>query len=354
MDYEVEVIPGLEEPAERELRAKLDDGLAVLGRPREGRIAIRYRGEPRRVNLLRSAIAVYRVERFDARRPTALLGHENFDRVVRLLRGVIAMNPPGRYTTLRLSAAGAESPTFVRLKEQLARETGLSSASDAGNASIVVRRSPTGAPGWEVLVRTSPRPLSARSWRVCDLPGALNASVAYVMDELAGPAPEKRFLNVLCGSGTLLVERLGICPAQRVIGVDRSELALACARENALASGHAPQITLLHADATCLPLGRASVDTVVADLPYGLLVGSHRENAELYPAVVQEAARVAVPGASFVAITARRRLFEAALDRSRADWRCTRVLSLKIPFRSGYLTPAIYVLRRQGGGTIVP
>ena len=63
----------------------------------------------------------------------------------------------------------------------------------------------------------------------CDLRGALNASVAYVMATLAEPHRTERFVNLLCGSATLLIERLSLGPARLALGVDSSEPALACA-----------------------------------------------------------------------------------------------------------------------------
>ena len=43
--------------------------------------------------------------------------------------------------------------------------------------------------GWEVLVRLTPRPLTARPWRVCNWPGALNAVVAGIGSFVKSPNP---------------------------------------------------------------------------------------------------------------------------------------------------------------------
>lgn len=349
MTYDVEVIPGLEEFAEREIRARLPEA-AILGRPREGRLALRDDGSLRRLDTLKTVVAVYLVEWLDVPRPRGLLGHQNFQQVVDAIRLVLGIYPAGRFATFHLSAAGADTPTFERLKTSLAGEIQIPATAGPGDLLLSVRRPLDGSPGWEVLVRISPRPLSARAWRVCDRPGALNATVARVMAELTVPSPGQRFLNLACGSGTLLIERLDLGPARLALGVDLDPAALACARENARASEHVRQISLLHADATRLPLPSASIDALVADLPYGMLVGSQRENAVLYPAILEEAARVAVGAAPFVVITASRRLFEAALEQRRAAWDVTREIPLKIPFRSGYLRPTIYLLRRTRRG----
>jgi 23S rRNA G2445 N2-methylase RlmL len=167
------------------------------------------------------------------------------------------------------------------------------------------------------------------------------------MVELANPSPRERFLNLACGSGTLLVERLGLGPAKVAVGNDVDERALACARLNLEASGHAKQAIVLHADARYLPFAAASFDTIVTDLPFGMLVGSKTENERLYPALMAEATRVATPAATMVVITASTKLFESVVPRFEATWECGRVIPLKLSFQSGYLNPKIWVLRRK-------
>ena len=86
-------------------------------------------------------------------------------------------------------------------------------------------------------MRLSPRPLTARAWRVCNLPGALNAVVAHAMVALSAPNPADRYLNLACGSGTLLVERLALGPARLAVGCDNAAGPLDCARANLRAAG---------------------------------------------------------------------------------------------------------------------
>ena len=296
--YEAETIFGLEGPAEEELRSRLGKSARLLGRPAAGRVAFAYVGPDASLDTLRSVVAVHRVEAFPVPRPKALLGHEHLTRMVATLHGVMARQPRGAFRTFRVSAAGADSPVFERLKEEIARQTGLSPGEHEADLALAVRPTPEGE-GWQVLVRRTPRPLSARAWRVCNMPGALDATVAHVMVTLAGPRAEERFLNVACGSGTLLVERLALGPARAALGVDIAPRALACARENLAAAGSLDAVRLLRAGAGRLPLADASWDTMVADLPWALLVGTRRENEALYPALLAEAARVAAPGATW-------------------------------------------------------
>jgi ubiquinone/menaquinone biosynthesis C-methylase UbiE len=345
--YEIEVIPGLEEVAEDELRRTLGSAVSVRGRPLEGRIAIEYRGDARRLGDLRAIVGAHAIEEYDVPRPRALLGHAHLSRLLALIDRVLRLSPPGTYRTFRLSAAGSDTTIFARLKEEIGRTTGLAESPDQADLLVAVRRPPAGRVGWEVVVRLGPRPLSARPWRVCNLPGALNATVAHAMVGLVGATASERFLNVACGSGTLLVERLELGPPRRAVGVDLDPAALSCARANLRASGRESDVGLVRADAGNLPFPGASFDTIVADLPFGMLVGSARENERLYPAILAEAARVAAPGASLVVITAARRAIESALAGLATRWARRRVIPIKLSYQSGYLRPAIFWFTRR-------
>jgi 23S rRNA G2445 N2-methylase RlmL len=229
-----------------------------------------------------------------------------------------------------------------RLRAELAARTGLRPVDGPGDLALRLRRPPDGVAGWEALIRLSPRPLATRRWRVCNLPGALNATVAAAMIDLTRPAPEDVFLNIGCGSGTLLVERLLTGPARRAIGCDTDPAALDCAGANLAAAGRDRAAELEAWDARALPLPDASVDAVCADLPFGHLVGSHADNLALYPALLREAARVARPGARCLLITHEARLMERLLDRS-PEWSVDAVVRLALET----LHPRIFALRRR-------
>jgi len=250
------------------------------------------------------------------------------------------------------------------MRERVTTETGLADIEEGGDLLLRVRRAPTGE-GFELTVCISPRPLSARAWRRCNLPGALNATVAAVMVDLTQHAPDDVFLNLGCGSGTLVIERALSGPAARLIGCDTDPRAHACAAENVAGAGLSPTIgislgaddaplvgygsasvELQPWDATELPLPNASVDALVVDLPFGQLVGSHATNEQLYPALLKEAARVACPGARLVAITQQLRLFERSALELAAYWQSEQSIRLTIPTNAGAISPRVFVLQR--------
>ena len=349
-DSEVEVVDGLEEFAEQELERELGADARVVGRPVDGRISVGIRGDARRLSDLRAVTAVHLVHRFDVARPRALLGHQNLQALLQMFQEVVSLHPAGTFETFRISAAGGDSRVFSRLKEEVGSEIGLTHIEGPSHLQIAVRRPPDGSRGWQVLVRTTPKPLTARAWRVCDYPGALNAAVANVMVGLAGPSDSHRFLNLCCGSGTLMIERLASDPAASVVGIDHSLDALKCASENLRAAAGPRRVgaptVLLRGDVGAVPLPAASVEEIVADLPYGMLVEGDGDIRGVYEAAVREATRLAMPRASLVVITVRKRLFESTMGAVWEKWDRVRTVGVRVPFQSGYITPTIYVFER--------
>jgi 23S rRNA G2445 N2-methylase RlmL len=340
---EADVSIGLEPLVQEELRARLGNRIAQVSSA-PGVVGFTCLDSPHLLLSLKTVQAVYSVQTFDVTRPKALLGDEHFRRLLGQIEAARSLAPAGAYKSLYISAAGSESSVMARLKRELAQRTSLSAADEEGDLQIRIRPAPQ--QGWQTLVRLSPRPLATRAWRVCNFEGALNAAVAHAMVRLLRPKPGDRFLNLACGSGTLLVERLSCGKAAWVAGIDVDAQALACASANVAAAGALHDALLLHADARALPLPEACVDTLAADLPFGHLVGSHAENLIAYPLILREAARVARPAARFVLITHEVRLMEQLLAQPASPWRAEQVLRVEL----GGLFPRVFVLRKAGEG----
>jgi SAM-dependent methyltransferase len=339
-EIEADVLEGLERFAHAELSQRLGRHARFGAAARPGSLRFSYSGDLAELRELRGVVAVYLVRSFAVPRPKALLGNQQFGELAGAIATVIELAPPGAFATLRVSAAGEDSAVLTRLKSELAQRFGLAVAADEGDLLLRLRR---GGDGWEALVRLTPRPLATRAWRVCNLPGSLNATLAYAMAELTGPAPDDVVLNIACGSGTLLIERLMSMRAGQAIGCDTDAAALDCARRNLRAAGLERMARLEQWDAGALPLPDAGVSAIFADLPFGQLIGSHRENEALYPRVLAEAARVARPGARMVLLTHEVRLLERVAERFAAQWQPREVLRV----RSGGMTPRVVLFERR-------
>lgn len=339
-DYEAEVADGLETIARDEMTAAFKKQVHIQSVD-AGVVRFRYLGDAKNLLALKTVISVYNRQIYTVPRPKALLGHQYFHRLLNQIEAARQLHPHDSYKTLTINAAGSRSSVMMRLKDELAAHTGLIVNHETGDLLIRLRRALEHDNAWEALVRLSPRPLATRDWRVANMEGALNASVAHAMMHILKPQPDSCLLNIACGSGTLLIEHLQFMPTAHNHGVDNDPHALNQARANIAAAGYNDNVHLLQADARHLPYSDAYFTHLCADLPFGQLVGSHTENETLYPAILDEAARIAAPDAQFTLITHEIRLMERLLQDNQ-HWQHNQTYRVTL---SG-LHPRIYLLTR--------
>ncbi len=256
---------------------------------------------------IRCAQSVFVVLSFAVPRPKALLGQQYWDQIIAVARDVMQQDA---FQSVAIDAAGAESAVMQRIVHTLASTLSLRVADADADLQVRIRRS---AAGWDVLIRATPRPLGTRAWRVCNYPGAVNAVVAASMVRLAGIYADDRICNMACGSATLLIERLLYGPAAQAVGCDTDAAARACAIQNIGAAGLQQNIQITDWDATRMPIADHAIDLVLADFPFGQLIGTHNDNQTLYPALIREAARILSPRGRMVVISHEIRLLRQSV-----------------------------------------
>ena len=340
-EYEAEVIPGIEATAIHELRSQ--PAVQSVRQTRPGFIRFAVDGTSAGLAARRSVIALYRIHRFPVPRPKALLGHQHFSRLVAILEDCIQRWNRSEIS-LGIGAAGSRSSTLIRLKQELAAALDLTLAEDGKGELYLRLLRPTDKEGWEILVRTTPHPLSKRAWRVANVPGALNATLAYAMIQLSPPEPPAVAVNLCSGTSTILIEHALTRPQDRLLAIDHDARMIAAAICNAQASGAAHRIHHLRADASQTPLPANSADRIYADLPFGHHVGSHEANLRLYPAILTESARLAKSDAILLLLTHEVRLLRRCLPAS--AWRIKSETAIAL---SG-LHPRLFVLAKKSTG----
>ncbi|WP_307802419.1 methyltransferase [Cellulomonas fengjieae] len=344
-DLELTFLPGLADVLADEAAGILMlDGSPTPVPGREDALDVAHWGPLEAVLDLRTAVAAFLVLHFDVPRPKSLTSGDHLQRIVDAMYASLRV---GSSSSFRFEAAGSDSAVFGRLADLLAEATGLRYDEAAGELVLRVRRGarpgPSGDPGWDVLVRVGSRPLSARRWRVADYPGAVNATIAAAMVRLGEVHPQDRVLNLMCGSGTLLVERLTAGPAAEAVGADVADDALSASSQNLGAA--ALDARLVRADCAGPALVEAvgtGWDLLLADPPWGTLHGSHATNAEVHAGMLRAAHDAAAPGARFVVLTHEVKVMERCLRDADALW---RVRSTTRVFAKGH-HPRIYVLDR--------
>jgi 23S rRNA G2445 N2-methylase RlmL len=164
-------------------------------------------------------------------------------------------------------------------------------------------------------LRLSDRTMRHRAYQVAHLPASLRPSVAAAMVFLTEPEAQDTFLDPMCGSGTLLAERMLAGEYQQVLGGDIVGRHMEIARQNLAGLGERWQVSRW--DARKLPLDSGSVDAVAANPPFGKQIGSRQELEHLYPAVLAEIARVLKPAGRVVMLSSQYELLKDAVRRER-------------------------------------
>jgi len=180
---------------------------------------------------------------------------------------------------------------------------------------------------------------TARFGRLARLPASTTPVVSAVLARLLKPEAGHLVLDPFCGAGTNLITVVSLQPDVRLVGVDVQATALDAARENL--ARLTTEWRLVRADARDLPMDDASVDRVVANLPFGKRVGSHGVNVDLYPRFLRELTRVLTPKGRAVLLTDDKRLFVESVQRT-ADIRIVK----EIQVATGGVHPSAYVVTR--------
>jgi tRNA (guanine6-N2)-methyltransferase len=157
--------------------------------------------------------------------------------------------------------------------------------------------------GHELLVslRLSSAEMRQHGGRTIERAAALRPSVGAAMIRLTEPADDDVFLDPMCGTGTILLERAVAGRYELLLGGDIDQAAVDATLAN-FGPRHQPrQIERL--DATDLPFRPGSVSAIATNLPWGRQISEQAALPKLYGAFLSEAGRVLVPGGRMVLLT---------------------------------------------------
>lgn len=178
-----------------------------------------------------------------------------------------------------------------------------------------------------------------REWRKFLMPASLDPTLAYLMCTLSGVSKNDIFLDPTCGSGTIVIERSFAGPYNRIIGSDIDKKVIEHAKKNIKLANK--KIEICNWDAKNIPLGEKSVIKIVANLPYGRRVGSHRSNLELYSLFVKELNRIMKENGRAVLLTQEKKLLIDCIKKEKE-----LLIKKTITVEIGGIQPDIFILEK--------
>jgi 23S rRNA G2445 N2-methylase RlmL len=157
-----------------------------------------------------------------------------------------------------------------------------------------------------VGLRLSDRSMRHRYKKAVELEASLRPSVAAALIHLTQPQPGDVFVDPMCGSGTLLLERQYAGAYGYILGGDITGERARAARQNLAAQRkdiYQKAIAVCQWDGLRLPFADRAIDKVATNLPFGKRIGSNEAIRSLYPAFFAELERVLRMGGRAVVLS---------------------------------------------------
>ncbi len=239
------------------------------------------------------------------------------------------------------SAAGIDRAALAKGLAAMLDSAYLANAPSDYEAEVMLEPLDQNASRADFYLRLSTLPDDRFAYRVGALPASIHPATAaavlrYAMEHMRVNA---RVLDPCCGSGTLLIERGKLAPTASLTGVDIAHKAIDIARENAAAANSPAKFVcndLMRFEAT------RKYDEILANLPFGNRVGTHKNNEQLYAALLDRLPKWLNPDGVAILYTMEFTLLKK-LVRERAFLR----LVTETRTEAGGLLPGVFIIKLQ-------
>lgn len=184
--------------------------------------------------------------------------------------------------------------------------------------------------------------LSRREWRKGFVPAGINPSLAYILCMVAELNQEDILLDPFCGSSVIPITALKYFDVKRVICSDISGKAIHASKENFEAAGiEENKYKLFKSNIKDIKLSKRNIDKIVSNLPFGIRVGEHNDNIEIYKSLELLARKLLRKRGLLVLMTQEKKLIREIFRKE--EW------STKSLFRvnEGGLFPEVFVIKKR-------
>lgn len=246
------------------------------------------------------------------------------------------------FKTFKIICAGSDSLVVRSIADYVHDTFGLAKKDEADLKIHIVKNNGM----WEVGIQISPKPLSVRSYKIKNMEGAMDPTIAYAVNSLCNLREANSYLNVFSGSATLLIEAGQCYPnIKKIVGFDISKEALSLSMKNIKESGLIKIIKVKEADIYNKPqLGK--FDVITADLPFGMLVSKFEDLESLYQVFIDYCQETLSDNGTLIIYTVKSDLLKKLIKQS--DLKIIKSLNLKLFVSSKvYIHPTIFVCKRK-------
>ncbi|MEI6352916.1 MAG: methyltransferase [Candidatus Nomurabacteria bacterium] len=248
-----------------------------------------------------------------------------------------------KFSKFKISCAGSISPEVRSIVRYIEQEYKMTENVDADLKIAIAKIGDE----WEVSVQISKRPISVRNYKVGNMAGAMDPTVAFALNEYCELKDKKTYLNAFSGSGTLLIEAgLAYHNLENMIGFDNNKKHLSLSYRNINQAGLIKRINLKEENIYNQPdLGK--FDVIVADLPFGMVISKSEDLGNLYKSFLEYSMKFLNQDGVLGVYTSEHKLFKSVMDFSK--WEIVKEVELKLVTSvDSYLYPKIMILKKKG------
>lgn len=242
------------------------------------------------------------------------------------------------FKTFEVICAGTDSPKIRSIAEYIQSTYKIAEKEDGDMKIHIVKTNEI----WEVGVQITPKPLSFRDYKIKNMSGAMNPTIAYAMNSLCGLEKANSYLNIFSGSATLLIEAGQCYPnLKQLVGFDNDKKHISLAVQNIKKAGLIKKIQLKEKNIFDKPdLGM--FDVIASDLPFGMCVSKNEDLGKLYGCFVEYCQEILNKEGRLAVYTNEHEILKASLLKSK--FRIVKTLELKFMSSvNAYLRPKIFV-----------
>ncbi len=286
---------------------------------------------------LRSVSRAYIVVRNSKYNPRYISNHKSI--LGNLIETVINGNK-GTFKTFKIICAGSDSPNVRSISEYIKRTYALTEREEADMKIHIVNPDEV----WEIGIQITSRPLSVRDYKIRNMSGAMDPTIAYAVNSLCELENANSYLNIFSGSATLLIEAGRCYPnLKQLVGFDNNKKNISLAIQNIKKAGLIKRIELEERDIFDKPeLGK--FDVITSDLPFGMSISKNEDLESLYRCFVEYCQETLNHNGKLVVYTSQHEMLKKIILESK--FKIVKTLELKfITSVNAYLRPKIFVCR---------
>lgn len=255
-----------------------------------------------------------------------------------LVKTVVDSKGKDTFKTFKVTCAGSDSKEAREINRYVKDTYDLIEKDEADIKIHIVKLEDI----WEVGVQITARPLSVRDYKVKNMSGAMDPTIAFAVNSLCGLDNANSYLNVFSGSATLLIEAAQCYPKlETLVGFDNDKKHISLAIQNIKKARLIKNIQLKEIDIFDKPdIGK--FDAITSDLPFGMSISKNEDLESLYQCFIEYSQKTLNNGGKLVVYTSEHEILEKIIGESK--FMITKTLELKfITSVNAYLRPKIFV-----------